>query len=523
MKRSTPFVSFAAVALSAALATGCSDSASDASAGAGDWAGQPAPGATGVAPAGAQDFGLFRQILEAGQIPHPSTLDAVGFFAEHKLDYPAADCGEDICVHGLLAVQRNLMTGGQCTLLQVGLNSPVDPREMARPPLDLVLALDISGSMRGAPLRAVIDGLIAMVDHLEPEDRVSLVTYDTRAEVVFEDVPGDDHETLLTTFGGLASRGSTNLYDGLFEAFRLADKAPDPARQRRVVLLSDGMATAGFEDAGRMQALATAYARRGVGLTTIGVGTDFDVELMRSLGEIGAGNFYFLENPEAVREVFTEEVQTFLVPVALDVRLEVHAGSHYLVRGAYGMPGFSAGLRSGYAELPALFLAGRQRASDAIEGTGRRGGGGGLFIELMPASRQAEVGEADQVGLVTLSWTDPTSGERREQAVDVRNPHGAGEVPTGGHFTDATVEKGFVMLNLLVGFQLAAELALDADSGTAIGLLRALRGEVAAWLASHDDDDIADDLRYVDLFIANLEARGLNTPVFQPPEPWPQD
>ena len=75
----------------------------------------------------------------------------------------------------------------------------------------------------------------------------------------------------------------------------------------------------------------------------------------------------------------------------------------------------------------------------------------------------------------------------------------------------------------VVGFQLAAELALDADSGTAIGLLRALRGEVAAWLPSHDDDDIADDLRYVDLFIANLEARGLNTPVFQPPEPWPQD
>ena len=113
------------------------------------------PGSTGVSQGGAQDFGQFRQILEAGQLPAPDVLDALGFFAEHKLDYPAADCGENLCLHALLAVQRNLLTETNCTLVQLGLNSPLQPSELERPPLDLVVAIDVSSSMLGDPIDAV--------------------------------------------------------------------------------------------------------------------------------------------------------------------------------------------------------------------------------------------------------------------------------------------------------------------------------------------------------------------------------
>src|SRR5262245_23070970 len=66
--------------------------------------GGPGPGATGITQSGAQDFGLFRKILEDGGIPGPETLDDLGFFAEHKLDYPAPACGQDVCMHGLLGI-----------------------------------------------------------------------------------------------------------------------------------------------------------------------------------------------------------------------------------------------------------------------------------------------------------------------------------------------------------------------------------------------------------------------------------
>lgn len=519
-------VAAAAFALSA-----CSDA--DSAGSAGSWSDeaaapgpQQAPGASGVSPAGAQDFGQFRQILEAGQIPHPDVLDPLGFLAEHKMDYPAPDCGEDICLHALLGVGGNLMTGTNCTLLQVGLNSPLNPAEMERPPLDLVLAIDTSGSMLGLPIDYVAQGVREMIDVLRPEDRVSIVAYSTEARVIVRDVAGDDRETLLQAVDALRATGSTNLYDGLFTALQIAEDAADPEREARVVFLSDGVATAGLEQPARLEALAQAYARQGIGITTIGIGADFDLNTMRAISDTGAGNFYFIEDPTAAIEVFTEEVLTFLVPVALDVQIEVFAGEGYAVRGAYGMRGWTGGLRSGIVDQASLFLAGRQRAEDPVGG-GRRGGGGGILIELMPRAGIDPL-DPEMVGQVTLSYTDPRSGERRAQEVDITNPFAPGEIPREGHFTHDTVRKGFVVLNVLVAFQLAADMAVEGDYGTAIALLSALEQGLTGWLEGQDDPDLRDDLTYVSLFRQNIEnvQSGLAvrspTPEF-PPEPWPAD
>lgn len=505
-----------ALALAAAAFTGCSDGDSASASGGGSF--DPGPGASGVAPAGAQDFGLFRRILEQGALPHPDTIDPLGFFAEHKLDYPAPDCGDDICLHALLGVGANLMTGNNCTLLQIGLNSPIDPAEIERPPLDLVIAVDTSGSMRGDPIAHLATGLVAMLDHLRPQDRISLVTYDTRAHIELEAVPGDDRATLEAAIRALRADGSTNLYDGLFTALQVAETHREPGREARVLFLSDGEATRGLTAPARLEALAAAYARRGIGITTIGLGTDFDLDTMRAISDTGAGNFYFLEDTTAVIEVFTEEIQTSLVPLALDAEIEVAAGDGYLIRGAYGVRDWQAGLYRGTARQASLFLASRQRAAEPIEG-GRRGGGGAILIELMPRSGAA--GRPGTVGLVTLRYTDPVTLERRAQTVTIDSPYAPAETPDQIFADHQTAQKGFVMLNVLVGFQLAAELALEADYDTAIGLLVGLEEGLTGWLDTHDDPDIRDDLRYVGMMRRNIRAArdALGVQTLPPPEP----
>ncbi len=96
-------------------------------------------------------------------------------------------------------------------------------------------------------------------------------------------------------------------------------------------------------------------------------------------------------------------------------------------------------------------------------------------------------------------------------------------------FTNGTVEKGFVMLNIFVGFQQASQLAVDGDPGAAIGTLLSLKGAVQSWLddkkqaGATPDPDIVDDLIYVDLFLTNLKKLKNQTPVSKPPEPWPKD
>ncbi|WP_438007860.1 VWA domain-containing protein [Sorangium sp. So ce321] len=485
----------------------------------------PSPGNVGVSQGGAQDFGLFRQLLEDGEIPGPGTLDDVGFFAEHKLDYPAADCGEDVCMHGLLGIMGNMISGSPCTLIQIGMNSPVDLGALERPPLHLVIAVDTSASMEGDPITYVKAGLVEMIDALGPADRISLVRYSSTAEVVLEQAEASDREALTQAFEGLTTFGSTNLYEGLFTAFALAERHLDPAWQNRVIFLSDGVATAGLTSPARLESLAAGYAAMGIGVTAIGVGSEFDVDAMRGISEVGAGNFYFLEDPKAVEEVFTEEVKTFLVPVALDVDLDVTLGDGYVVRGAYGTNGWSAGEGGGTVHIPSLFLAGRTSAAEPV-GSGRRGGGGAILLELVPRQDQSGVDDPHAVGTLKLSWRHPLTGEARSQEVDIDAPTAPDAPPKAGFFSDDTVEKGFVMLNLYAGFRLAAQLAADADPRTARRTLEALRPNVEAWLEANPDPDVEDDLRYVDLFIANLIEAEANVQPYTPaapPNPWPAD
>ncbi|AKT43511.1 vWA domain-containing protein [Chondromyces crocatus] len=483
------------------------------------------PGSTGVSQGGAQDFGLFRQILEDGGIPGPGTLDDLGFFAEHKLDYPTPNCGNDVCMHGLLGVMGNMISGSTCTLIQVGMNSPIDVASMPRPPLHLVLAVDVSGSMAGEPMTYLKAGLAEMIPALRPTDKVSLVTYAGQAKVQLDRVDATEVGVLEQAFQGLNAAGNTNLYDGLFTALKVAEQHFDPGYQNRVLFMSDGVSTTGLVNPSKLRALAEGYARLGVGITTIGVGRDFDVEVMRDLSEVGAGNFYFLEDPRAVVEVFADEVQTFLVPVALDAQLDVSVGSGYTIRGVYGTNGWETGEGGGTVSIPSLFLAGRQSSEEPIS-EGRRGGGGAILLELVPRAGATAVADPYAVGSLSLQYRHPVTGALVTQETEITAPNTPDAPPAGGYFTDKTVEKGFVMLNLFAGFKLAAELAYDSDPRTARRTLEALRPNVATWLTETPDADVADDLRYVDMFIANLiqaEADVIPYEPADPPNPWPAD
>ncbi|MFO0755607.1 MAG: VWA domain-containing protein [Byssovorax sp.] len=513
--RTSSLLRFASVTLAALALGGCASSGDASSA-----VGPTGPGSTGISQGGAQDFGLFRQILEAGQIPGPETIDDLGFFAEHKLDFPAPDCGKDICLHGLVGVMGNMITGSTCTLIELGMNSPIDVSKLARPPLNLVIAVDTSGSMAGEPMNDVKLGLKQMIPALMPEDHVSLIKFSSAAHVLLDDADAADTDTLKSAFDALDAAGSTNLYDGLFTAFSLADEHLDPERQNRVIYLSDGKATTGLVSADKLTSLARGYAKKGIGITTIGVGKDFDVEVMRSLGEVGAGNFYFLEDPQAVKEVFADEVKTFLVPVALDATIDLGVGSSYSLRGVYGTHGFTPGEGGGSISIPSLFLAGRTSSEDPIQ-SGRRGGGGAILFELVP---KAPITGAVPVGDVELSYTDPKTGKpvTQKTSIDLPSDEGGKE----GYFSHKTAEKSFVMLNIYAGFKLAAQLAADSDPRTARRTLEALRPNVEQWLTTYPDADITDDLKYVNLFIQNLLAVEQTVPLYtpaDPPEPWPAD
>ena len=483
---------------------------------------------SGVGQGGAQDFGQFRQILLDGGIPGPETIDDLGFFAEHDIELPAPECGDAVCIHGMFGVMGNMISGSNCTVVMIGMNTPIDPSELERPPLNLAIAVDLSASMAGESIERVREGLLLMRAELEPEDRISLVGFSEGAQTLVEHAAPASPE-LEAAIEALEPEGATNIYAGLRAAYELVDaqaqaQAQDPAAdptQNRVLLVSDGLATAGILEPSSIEGLASAWSEIGYGLGTIGLGDSFDVELMRSLAELGGGSFYFVEDPSAVVEVFSEEVQAFAVPLAEQVTIDATVFAGYDLRGVYGTKQAEVEGNHASIEIPILQLAHRDDNGSGEAEEGRRGGGGAIVLELLPTGE-----DPGEVGRIELDYRIPGSEELVSQFVEIDSPLAAWETPENGYFSGASVEKAFVMLNLFVGFRMAAERATIGDDPGALAVLRPLALATEDWLEASYDADIEDDLIYVQLFIDNLEAREVGTasPVpLPPPSPWPSD
>ena len=131
---------------------------------------------------------VARVLRRLDQRASPETIDDLGFFAEHQIPLPTPDCGENVCIHGMLGVMGNMISGSNCTVVMVGMNTPIDADELERPPLNLTITVDLSGSMQGEPLNRVREGLLRMRDELQPGDRVSLVGFGDDAQVIVEEL-----------------------------------------------------------------------------------------------------------------------------------------------------------------------------------------------------------------------------------------------------------------------------------------------------------------------------------------------
>ena len=482
-----------------------------------DLAGDGAAPGGNVGFGGAQDFGVFRSILEAGEIPGPNTLDAAGFFAEHYVELPAADCGQRICLQSMLSVGGSWVDDSVQATLAVALNTPEDTAAVEPMPLDLVVVVDVSGSMnQDDRIVYVKQGLDLLVSQIGADDRMALVTYSSGVAVLadFLAVTGtgavDDiapaawRGDMRAKVAQLVAEGGTNLHGGLRAGFELAlaARAAHPERSQRVILLSDGQPTVGITDDASIIAMAEGYIESAIGLTTVGVGRDFNLALMSGLAERGAGNFYFLEDPRAVQEVFTEELAYFVEPLALGLTIEVRAVGGYGVGDVSGTRLWRTEGDLGSMHLPAVFRASRT-SDEPGEGGGRSGGGGTLFLELLPGPAIT----AGPIAEVRMRYRPVDGGATIEQSIVVDNPSSSDTLPDEDYYSHQAMAKQYAMYNLYLGLRAAAKLA-DGHYTCALAQLDDLDARAETWNLEYQDEDIAADRALIALFMDNLRARG---------------
>ncbi|HYJ08187.1 MAG TPA: hypothetical protein VEX18_04245, partial [Polyangiaceae bacterium] len=234
--------------------------------------------------------------------------------------------------------------------------------------------------------------------------------------------------------------------------------------------------------------------REGTPFSVLGMSSTYRAELPRSIAELGAGNYAFAETADDLEQLVSQEAGVRLVPLASDVELRVVPSPGYRVGRLYGAR--RATVEDGAAVLrtPALFLGTRSSADDTSEG--RRGGGGGLFVELSfdPASG-ADI-RADQPAFrLETSYTDVDAEAAVSFEHEVKNSLAPGERPAENwpHFSTPEYGKAFMMLNMYLAFKAMVDLYAAGDCGAALGVSYMMEPGVDEWQNRFDDPDITAD------------------------------
>lgn len=203
--------------------------------------------------------------------------------------------------------------GGSVRYLIADLSAEGETAQREVPALNLALAVDISGSMAGDKIDAARRAALAVVEALTAQDRLSLVAFDNKAELLLDARPMDEagRAAAGSAIRGLTDRGGTNLFDGwLLAAERVASAmAVDPAASHRVLLLSDGHANDGLTDRGEIAGHVGALLERGVLTSALGIGDGYDEQLLGAIAEAGGGSLHDAAGGTEVAEVVLGELQ----------------------------------------------------------------------------------------------------------------------------------------------------------------------------------------------------------------------
>ena len=263
---------------------------------------------------------LRRQILQGTSVVPDSVRieELINYF---RYDYPQPKEGEPFSVTTEIAP---CPWNEQTRLLSVGLQAKnLNADEIPRS--NLVFLIDVSGSMMDYnKLPLVQRSFLTLVETLNEDDVISIVTYADGERIVCDGATGEEKQTVMAAIEGLQAGGSTRGDRAIEMAYELAEKHFIEGGINRVIMATDGDFNVGITSESELTRLVQEKAKNGVFLSVLGYGMgNYKDNKLESMADNGNGNYAYIDSIDEARKILVSEAGGTLFTVAKDVKLQV--------------------------------------------------------------------------------------------------------------------------------------------------------------------------------------------------------
>jgi Ca-activated chloride channel family protein len=205
--------------------------------------------------------------------------------------------------------------------------------EIKRLPFNLCLVIDRSTSMQGVRLQRVKDATNFIIDFLDKFDTFSLITFSDRAEVVIPAQSNIDKAFAKSRVSTIRSSGGTEILQGMLAGLSEIDRWRSVDSVNHLILLTDGQTYGGEQECIEE---AEAASRRQISITTMGIGQDWNDQLLDEIARRSGGTSTYIDSAAKVTTFFRECIHTLTTIIARDLnltlRLSEHARVHEIFR-----------------------------------------------------------------------------------------------------------------------------------------------------------------------------------------------
>ena len=322
----------------------------------------------GLAVGGAQDINNFRNNIENGYLPLHTDITYEGLFYDYYFDTGSANepCDSLFCPSYSYAVSRDPFSNNDEYYLSVGLNSGLEESDFERKNLNLVIVLDISGSMGGAIDRYYYDrvedhgldeypvietrikmdvakeSLVGILDQLNPEDNLGIVLFNEEAHLSkpLESIKYTDRERFAENIMGISAQGSTNMEAGIKLGTSLFDEIEgmnSNEYENRIIFLTDAMPNSGDYSKDGLFGIFARNSENRINTTFIGIGVDMHTNMIEELTKIKGANYYSVHSADEFKTRLVDEFDFMVTPLVFNLLLELDADG-YSIKKVYGSP-----------------------------------------------------------------------------------------------------------------------------------------------------------------------------------------